>query len=165
VEICTNSLSSWLTPIIAIVAVYIAYQQYKTNSNRELRESKQEKLSVYKRVKLFLNSVDTTREISDKVYIELDEAIAEADFLFEEELTDWLSDLQSYADEFRNCENHLVSLKVKNKMLTSSIEELRKVEPDACKYYENLQEQMIDNLQNAHCVLKPKFSNYFKFGV
>jgi chromosome segregation ATPase len=155
-------LPSLLTPLIGLIAVYIAYQQYQTNKRREKRESRQDQLSVYKRVKKFLNSVDTTADISNDAYNELIEAIAEADFLFNDEITDWLSELQNYADEFRNCEDHLIELKMKHKMITASTEKLRETEPEACANIEDVQQKMIDGLQNAHCELKEIFSHYLK---
>jgi len=79
-------LKGLLTPLIGLIAAYIAYQQYKTNKQREIRESREGRLAVYRRVKKFLNYVDSTRDISEEFYTELAEAVAEADFLYPEEL-------------------------------------------------------------------------------
>jgi len=153
-------LQSILTLLIGVIAVYIAYQQYLTNQVREKRESRQGKLSVYKRVKSFLNSVDSTSEITESAYNELLDAISEADFLFEEEITDWMSDLQSYANEYQNCEYHLTQLRTKNNMITATIAQLREIEPKLCNEIESMQNQMMDNLQIAHCELKDKFTDH-----
>lgn len=155
-------LQSVLTLLIGVIAVYIAYQQYQTNKLREKRESRQGQLSVYKRLKYFLNSVDTTREISESAYSELKDAVSEADFLFEEEITEWISGVESYADEYRNCEDFLLSLRIQNKMITATIEQLREREPEQCVSAEDMQNQMLDNLQNAHCDLKSKFEGCLK---
>lgn len=161
-ETLFDLLPKLLTPLIGVVAVYIAYQQYQTNKNREIRESRKSQLSVYKRVKSFLNSVDTTRDISEKSYNELTDAISEADFLFDDETTDWLSDLQGYADEYFNCQEHLLSLRMNKGMITASIEQLREQEPEVCAQVEGFQSQMLDKLQDAHCELKSKFAKYLK---
>jgi hypothetical protein len=157
-----NLLPKLLTPLIAVVALYIAYQQYQTNKLRENRESRQGQLSVYKRIKSFLNYVDTTREISESAYNELTDAISEADFLFDDETVDWMSDLQSYADEYRNCEDQLLSLRMRHHSPTAKIEKLRELEPAACAHIEGLQNKMVDDLQNAHCDLKKRFMKYLK---
>ncbi|WP_305810113.1 hypothetical protein [Photobacterium kishitanii] len=50
-KIITGIFSSLTNPIVAIVVAYIAYQQWKVNSNKEMRESNQNKLHVYLAVK------------------------------------------------------------------------------------------------------------------
>ena len=157
-----NLLPKLLTPLIGVIAVYIAYQQYQTNRLREKRESRQGQLSVYKRVKSFLNSVDTTGDISESAYNELTDAISEADFLFDDETVDWISDLQICSDEYRKCEEDLLSLRTHNNMVTATIEQLRERSPGVCAGIEERQTKMIDQLQNAHCELKSKFIKYLK---
>ena len=147
-------LKALITPTIGGIAVYIAYQQYQTNKRRELRESRQARLSVYRRVKKFLNYVDSNGEITKDVYNELLEAIAEADFLFPEELTDWLSDLQGNADEYWNIQENIEEVKTKSK------------EADLGKQLEYLEKERykeIDQLQSGHCELKERFNKYIKF--
>lgn len=156
-----EAISGFLIPIIGIVTTYIAYQQYKTNKRRDRRESRQAQLSVYTRVKRFLNHVDTTREISKAAYTDITEAIAEADFLFSEDITDWLAELQGYADEYRQAEDGITNLRMHYKMLFGSLEELRARDPEALALLEGKISQAIDKLQTAHCELKEKFSKHF----
>ena len=52
------------TFVIGMIALYIAYQQHKTNKNRELRESRKAKLDVYKKITRFLRDVDHTRVVT-----------------------------------------------------------------------------------------------------
>ncbi len=82
--------SALLSPVIAISVGFIAYQQWKLNVDKEKRESNSNKLKVYMVVKRFLQSVDNNRVVDKKLYEELQEPIALADFYFDGIITDWL---------------------------------------------------------------------------
>ena len=153
-------MSGLLTPLIGLIAVYIAYQQYRTNHLRERREARAARLSVYKRVKRFLNAVDSTCEVSGEAYDELTEAIAEADFLFPDEITDWLSDLQGSADEFRNQRAAMDAHLQEYGWPKGNYEPLREHSPECYAQAEKEIQRAIDELQNAHCELKNRFEKH-----
>lgn len=88
-------LNGLVSPVLASTVAYIAYQQWKTNDRKERRESRQEKLSIYKRVKTHMNYVDATREVRRDLYEEFREACAEADFVFPQELNNFLSEIDT----------------------------------------------------------------------
>lgn len=50
-------LSSSLTPVIAVIALYIAIQQYKTNKQRLRHELYEKRLAIYNVVKMHLSKV------------------------------------------------------------------------------------------------------------
>jgi hypothetical protein len=110
----------FLTPVIGVIAIYIAYQQYRTNRLREQRESRKAKLDVYKKVKLFLHDVDYSGAVPKAGYEEFKDAIAEADFLFPQDITDWLSDLYSTADEWLNQKEGILEY-IKESGLTTAV--------------------------------------------
>ena len=157
-----DSFSGFLTPLIGVIAAYIAFQQYKTNKNRERREARHAQLSVYTRVKRFLNTVDSTGNVSEKTYTDITEAIAEADFLFGDDITEWLSELQDYADEYRRLEDEFFRLRKHHNMIISSDEELRKRDPQNFEQLEKEQKEEVSLLKEAHVQLKEKFSKYLK---
>ncbi len=88
-----------LTPMLAILTGYIAYQQYKINHRREKRESRQAKLSIYRKIKNFLNYFKREETIPADKYNEVKDAIAEADFLFTKDVLGWLEDFERAFDD------------------------------------------------------------------
>ncbi len=100
-------LSALLTPVIGVVATWIAYQQFRTNQRAERREARAGQLAVYKDVKLLLNFIDENREVSDELYDRFLSALAEADFLFGEDVVIgwamWLAKLRSLRHGRRQC--------------------------------------------------------------
>jgi len=86
-----------LSPLVAIVVAYVAFQQWKTNLEREKRESRGAKLAVYRRVKLLLRDTLYTQTLNPNLYSDFCDACAEADFLFPEKLRGWLNHLQDVA--------------------------------------------------------------------
>jgi hypothetical protein len=92
-----NAVAALLSPLIAVAVAFIAYQQWKTNRNREVRESRGAKLAVYRRVKLLLRQVLYAQMLDPKLYADFCDACAEADFLFPAELRSWLTELEDIA--------------------------------------------------------------------
>lgn len=152
-KVITGIFSSLTSPIVAIVVAYIAYQQWKVNSNKEMRESNQNKLHVYLAVKRFLQSFDNTQEVDKKLYLEMQEALALGDFIFDDTLNEWLSDVDietgCWLDVKRiinMAENELSGL------------ELSKVIEREEPHLEKSQEK----LQDFHCELLGKFKEQLK---
>lgn len=150
-----------LTPLIGVIAVYIAYQQYRTNRLREQRESRKAKLDVYKKVKRFLHDVDYSGAISKAAYDEYGDAIAEADFLFPEEITNWLADLYSAAAEWRSQEDGVL-MHMKEYDLTRAEFEAKVANQSSWIKEQEYMQSYIDELQTAHCNLKQRFSKYLE---
>ena len=82
--------SALLSSVIAIPVGFIAYQQWKLNVDKYKRESNSTKLHINIVVKRFLRSVDINRVVDDKLYEELQEALALTDSYSEGIVTDWL---------------------------------------------------------------------------
>ena len=150
-----------LTPLIGVIAVYIAYQQYRTNRLREQRESRKAKLDVYKKVKRFLHDVDYSGAIPKAAYEEYGDAIAEADFLFPDEITDWLAELYSTAAEWRNQEEGILMHVQESGLTKAEFEAKITNDPSWIKELKYM-ESYIDELQTAHCDLKEKFSKFLE---
>lgn len=138
-------LTALLSPVLAATVAYIAYQQWKTNDKKEKRESRQEKLSIYKRVKTHMNYVNTTREVRRDLYEDFSEACAESDFIFPQELNDFLEEINRNSlwwltnQDDLNCVAHDADVE--------SIENHRRE-----------MEEYMDNLQCLHCKLREEFS-------
>ena len=149
-------LQGLLVPVIAIVTTYIAYQQHKINKQRESRESKQAKLKTYKKLKTVLNHFDMHITLPKEMYDLFKEAFAEADFLFPEDVLEWLGSLEKLIDEADDWQSIAKS----------------KIGPtanllDICNKYRNnnvMQEdvknvsRLVDDLHSAYAELRKTFS-------
>lgn len=80
--------SALLTPAIALIAVYIAYQQHKINQERLRHETYDKRLKVYKAVQKHLSIImqkgTTTYDACSEFYSEASEAA----FLFDKSVMD-----------------------------------------------------------------------------
>ena len=81
-----------LTPIIAIIATYIAYQQWKTNQQKLNLELYARRLEVYEEVRKILSLILRDADASYDDLLIFRTSVSEADFLFED-------DIPSYIDE------------------------------------------------------------------
>lgn len=94
-------LSALLTPLIAAIAVCIAYQQWQTNRRKLALDLYERRLRVYQAVSRFVSEVvaDVTPELRDLSDLWRD--TAEADFLFGSDVRDYLKELSARAVELR----------------------------------------------------------------
>ena len=104
VESMPSSSSSWidvlsglLTPLIALIAVYIAYQQYRTNSLRLRHEVYERRLRVYKAVQAFLSEIMREGDIDFPRTSHFYAEASEAAFLFDREIQTFIDDLHAKA--------------------------------------------------------------------
>ena len=91
-----ESLTALLTPVIVVIAVYIAYQQWQTNQQRLKIDLYDRRLSVYKAVTKYLNAVLTTLHPTLENLFEFHRSTAEADFLFGPDIRKYLDDLYKH---------------------------------------------------------------------
>ncbi|MFW8602539.1 hypothetical protein ACOHYD_13805 [Desulfobacterota bacterium M19] len=75
--------SSLLTPAIAIIALYIAYQQHKTNQQRLRHETYERRLHVYKAVQKHLSIILRDGQSTYQECAEFYSEASEAAFLFD----------------------------------------------------------------------------------
>jgi hypothetical protein len=139
-----DAFAALLSPLIAVIVVYIAFRQWKTNQERERRESRKAKLDVYRRVKLLLRHVMWAQTLDQKLYSDFCDACAEADFLFLEELRSWLSHLQDVA---ANC------------MFLQECLDTAAPDADISTVEKKLDVDM-SQLRSANDVLRDKFEHY-----
>ena len=136
---------SLLSPIIAVIVAYIAYQQWKTNKDKSNREKRQSIINIYLHIKEFLRFVDLNRKVSPELYDKFQKACAEADFICDKKLIDWLEDIDTDASSWLDL-NRIINLSLQSERpitIQKNIADL---------------EKMIDKLQNAHIELINKFN-------
>ena len=102
-----NVLQGLSTPTIGVAVIYIAYQQYKTNK-------KQVKFDLYKRRIIILNACykffTTTiinRAVSLETLNEFNKSTAEAKFLFDKNISDYLQEINAKAFKLFTITNEL----------------------------------------------------------
>lgn len=86
-----------LTPVIAGIAVYIAYQQWKVNKRKYDLDRYERRLRIYQRVVEMLRLIikDYKLEFHDLPKFSAD--TAEADFLFGGEISEYISEFYTHA--------------------------------------------------------------------
>lgn len=151
-KVIIDALGALLAPVIAATVAFIAYQQWRVNRRREVRESKQGKLSVYLRVKRLLQDVDETRTIDKRLLQQFREAEAEADFLFPAPVREWLEGVSLAA----SC-----ALDIQERTEAWRGEGGDPDEPWVKRETLGL-EREIDTLQDAHCQVLQVFRPYIR---
>lgn len=96
-----QSLSGFLIPLIAIITIYIAYQQYRINHNKLKFDLYDKRFKVYYALMGLISYViqtgTTTKEKTDKFRID----IYESKFLFDKKVYDHLNTIHNKANELR----------------------------------------------------------------
>ena len=155
-----QTLIALMTPLIAIIAVHIAYQQYRLNKQAEKRESRASKLAVYSRIKRFFNEVDWTNTIKPDTYEAFNDAVAQADFLFPVDVTEWLSEIQGVAAEWFNQKEGIDKYVVEKGCTQQESLEFQEKNPDFFKPASDQMRECIERILSAHEGLRDRFRDY-----
>ena len=98
-----------LTPVIAIVATYIAWQQWKTNQLKLHLDRYDRRLKVYEEVRQILSIIVRDTKASYDDLLKFKRAVSEADFLFGSDITIYIEEiyqrgvsLQHWSGEYRD---------------------------------------------------------------
>lgn len=90
-----DTLSALLTPTIALIALYIAYQQHKINQQRLRHETYKRRLKVYKAVQAHLSVVLRAGKTSYQECTLFYSEASEAAFLFDKSVMDKIDEIYS----------------------------------------------------------------------
>ncbi len=82
-----------MTPFIAIVAVYIAYQQWQTNRQKLNLERYERRLRVYEEVRKILSIIVREANVSTDELLRFRTSVSEADFLFGPEIPEYIDEI------------------------------------------------------------------------
>lgn len=86
----TDLLSALLTPVLALVAIFIAVLQWKINRNRLKHELFDRRYEQYKAVTSFLNSILRNGEATTDAQQDFLSGTVGMEFTFSKEITDYL---------------------------------------------------------------------------
>jgi hypothetical protein len=82
-----------LTPVIAIVATYIAWQQWKTNRQKLNLERYDRRLHVYEEVRKILSIIMRDAKASTEDLLKFRTSVSEADFLFGPDIPKYIDEI------------------------------------------------------------------------
>ncbi|MDS4031964.1 MAG: hypothetical protein RKO66_18110 [Candidatus Contendobacter sp.] len=98
-----------LTPLIACVATYIAWQQWQTNKQKFVLDRYDRRLKVYEEVRKILSIIVRDAKASYEDLLKFRTAVSEADFLFGPEIPAYIDEiyqkgvqLQYWSGEYRD---------------------------------------------------------------
>ncbi len=87
---------SLLTPVIAIVATYIAWQQWKTNKQKLNLDRYDRRLRVYEEVIKILSIITRDAKASTEDLLKFRTTVSEADFLFGPEIPKYIDEIYTH---------------------------------------------------------------------
>ena len=82
-----------LTPIIGIIAVYIAFQQWRTNALKSKLDLFDRRFNVFLKVRRILSSVVPEGSAKEEEFLKFRSDVAEAYFVFGQEIEDYLDEI------------------------------------------------------------------------
>lgn len=88
-------LTALLTPLIAILSAYVAYQQYRIRRDERQLVIYDRRISIYKSAMSILGKIHAGRALKTTEVIEWHSSVAEAQFLFGNEVPALLDELYS----------------------------------------------------------------------
>jgi len=136
-----------LTPVIAIIAVYIAYQQHKTNRDKLRLDLYNKRYEVFHSLMTLLARILQQGNVKDEQVTEFSRATKEAVFLFDEGISTYLETIRKKALDLWATEENMKPLPV-GKERTAKVAEVREL----CDWFTKQFEVAID-----------KFNKYLKF--
>ncbi len=95
-------LQGLLTPLIAIITTYIAWQQWKGNQLKLKMDRYERRLHVYQEVVKTLKECTSGELREFRVIVDFGASTAEADFLFGPEIRQYLDEISSRAAKLRS---------------------------------------------------------------
>jgi hypothetical protein len=111
VAVCIQSIAAasqaLLTPVIAIVATYIAWQQWQTNKRKLVLDRYDRRLRVYEEVRKILSIITRKADVDVDEMMRFRTSVSEADFLFGPEIPEYLDQIYKQGlDLWRWCREY-----------------------------------------------------------
>lgn len=147
-----DSVTALVGPVTAIAVAFVAFQQWKTNKQKEDRQIRQAELSVYHRVRRFLRAVDEARNVDTRLFEEFREAVADADFLFSPHLCQWLGIIEGEASSWLDG----------NTRISQWMDDGNDAAAPWIGREQGHMERSIDAIQNAHAELLSRFKTHVR---
>lgn len=88
--------SALLTPLIAVVAAYIAWQQWKTNRQKLVMDRYDRRLRIYEEVRKILSIILRDAKARTDDLLKFRTSVSEADFLFGPEIMAYIDEIYKH---------------------------------------------------------------------
>jgi hypothetical protein len=139
--------AAFVALVVGLIAAGIAYRQYRVAKEQLQFDLRAARLAVYRRVKIFLRHILYAPTITRDLYTDFNEACAEADFLFSDDVRRWLNELQNVAA-------HCMSLQepLENIASDADINSINKLQGEL--------DELTGRLRTANDLLRDKFANH-----
>lgn len=93
IEEIVKLFSALLTPVIAIIATYIAWQQWRTNRQKLILDRYDRRLHVYEEVRKILSIIVRDAKANTDDLLRFRTSVSEADFLFGPEVMEYIDEI------------------------------------------------------------------------
>ncbi len=148
-EVILNIFKGLLTPIIASVVAYIAYQQHKTNRNTLRFNLYDRRLKVFEGLMVLLWVIRRKRTCNDQERYQFQRAIVEGSFLFDKDIAKYLDTIHN-----KNLELGTIHAMLKLNCFPREDKRDQTVEKES---------QLLDWFMDQFEVSKKKFARYLSF--
>jgi hypothetical protein len=85
--------SAFLTPVIAMIVAYIAWQQWRTNRQKLILDRYDRRLRIYEEVRKILSIIMRDATASAEDLLRFRTSVSEADFLFGPEVMQYIDEI------------------------------------------------------------------------
>jgi len=102
-------LQGLLTPVIACIAVYIAYQQHKTARYRLRLDLYNKRFNMFNSTKSLLGKIVSMGDVTNEELSDFHRSTAEAIFLFKQDIPDYLGELDKQGSTLQRFEKRIKS--------------------------------------------------------
>lgn len=92
-----ETISAFLTPLIALIAIYIAWQQWRTNQQKLDLDRYDRRLKIYKEIQTLIGVVNREGNAPFEAIMQLRINSAEADFLFGPDIRVYIEEVLDHA--------------------------------------------------------------------
>ncbi len=137
-----NFFSAFLTPLIAITMVYIAYQQWQTNKLKLRKDLYEQRLSIYKSTIELVYTVISLRYANNDQIIKYARGTSNNVFLFGDEINEYLLKINKKALRLKHASESIQRLSNKVDRDTKRIEEQATVENEIFSWFSNQPENV-----------------------
>src|SRR4030042_2233781 len=101
---CIDILSALLTPTIAILGIYIAYQQWRTNKNRLKLELFEKRYEIFSSIKKFIANILSSGLVEQGAGIQFLRDTKSVVFLFDENIAKLTTEMYKMANKLHALE-------------------------------------------------------------
>lgn len=124
-DVAFRILQGLLMPVIACIAVYIAYQQHKTNRDKLRFNLYDKRLKVFHSLMNFLGDISADGDCSHGRLGQYGAEISESRFLFDKDITDYLEKIYTKAGKLHDLEHEIKNIGALSKERKENIQNKR----------------------------------------